>query len=271
MAQGFTGGKFVRSPVSNFGTGGMLTNLTAAARTGTALTNGGSTHTKAASYTTLIASTGARAYGIWVHLHTTSVANNNQAYTVDIAIGAAASETIIIPDIGVEGATAVPGRNWYFPGLDIAQGERISARSQGDVASATLRVDVFLETEVQWNVTPGVWTAYGFNSGTTRGTSQPTGNGAFGAWTQIGTASTDHKLFEVWCGMGGPVNQELYELGKGPNIGAVTTIGTFLYHRVDDSGVATPPIQSGTIANGDGIWVRGSGNGTTHDAIVYAR
>lgn len=122
------GGASFEDPGSNTGTS-----------QGTTVTNAGSTNTKG-SYTQLIAATAADAYGIVVTMGGVSSAN---PYLVDIAVGAAASEVVIIPNLQWQQSNGNLYASYFFP-IFIPSGSRIAARSQGGTASATIVVSTTL-------------------------------------------------------------------------------------------------------------------------------
>jgi len=118
-------------------------DMLTASSTGTALSNSGSANTKG-SYTQLVASTPYDAQGLLVCLTTNAVAAG-QSYLIDIAIGGAGSEQVIIPNILVDpsGATGELGIAAYFP-IPIPAGSRIAARQQNSTTTGALRVGVVL-------------------------------------------------------------------------------------------------------------------------------
>lgn len=98
------------------------------------------------SYTTLIASTAYDTYGLSIDLCGMSVAATATSGRVDIAIGAAASETNIITDL-LAGYTrtlvtsGALGHGYYFP-IFIPEGTRISARLQALITADTCDVTI---------------------------------------------------------------------------------------------------------------------------------
>ena len=106
-----------------------------AGSTGTTLT-AGAIDTKGA-WVTLTATTAFDAIGLLVHLMNQSSLN----YSLDIGLGAAAAETVIIPDIVVKFATTATQYSFFFP-VCIPAGSRVAARVASAVASATLVVMV---------------------------------------------------------------------------------------------------------------------------------
>ena len=154
---------------------------------GTEVTSGAA-NTKG-SYVELVASSSFDAQGILV------CANSNtfvafKAHLLDIAVGAAASEQIILPDL-------LTTDFWdaffygYFP-ISIPSGTRISARCQSDGASAPLDVTVTLLAQGFLPSSPlSRVEAWGVDAATSRATSIDPGGSADtkGSWAEL-VAST---------------------------------------------------------------------------------
>jgi len=173
---------------------------TAASEFGAAVTGDSTIHTKGA-YAELIASLDYDVYGITVSLSGVGLtASTNNRLLADIAVGAASSEVVIIPNLmggnspawnGAAGGAAV----YFFP-LYIAAGTRLSARCQGLVASDVVNVGVWCN---QWpSGKPKGFigqrvTAYGPNLATSSGVSVAQSTTAYAATAQI-TASCDNPI-----------------------------------------------------------------------------
>jgi hypothetical protein len=182
------------------GTSTIETNSgTTAAEFGTSVTAGGSAHTKNATYTQLVASTSYTSYGITIGLgNVGTAATTNTRTLVDIATGAASSETVIIPNLmcGQAGASNSASSDpvyYHFP-IAIPAGVRISATSQSLAAADTVHVTVYLHQ----HPVPGKWygsrvTAYGVNTADSTGTSHSPGNSSYATTTQL-TASTTNPI-----------------------------------------------------------------------------
>lgn len=159
----------------------------------TTVTNSGTPNTKGA-YVQLTASSAADTSGICV------IASNRDltagAMLVDVAVGAAASEKIIIPDIPCTGtsvtvqAIATP----IFP-VTIPAGSRISVRTQSTTASDASLAAVMLVDNSRMGRSGGSMDSYGVISATTLTTSIDSGAvlNTKGSYTQI-TASTTNDL-----------------------------------------------------------------------------
>jgi len=178
------------------------TNITAAARLGTVVTSDVTAHTKGA-YVELIASTGAVGYGLSIKAHASSTNATVRNMLLDIAVGDAGSEVIIIPNLQVGAAGIVLGANsgglrtYQFTGLSIPSGSRISARVQGAVTVGAVTIGLWVDLALNADIEQSAVVTYGANTATSAGTSVTPGSGAFGSWVAIGTTSTAHKAFTV--------------------------------------------------------------------------
>lgn len=173
---------------------------------GTTVTASGSTHTKG-SYSQLIAATARDACGIMVLLNNVGVASTNARALVDIAIGAASSEQVLIPDLMAGNAGAWNnamngGAMYYFP-IRIPAGVRLSARCQASTASDTVNVVVWLVGGLSL---PGLYagqrvTAYGIDSANSSGVAHTPGStNAYATATQI-VSSTGRPIRALQLGV----------------------------------------------------------------------
>jgi hypothetical protein len=181
---------------------------------GTSVSASGTANTKG-SWTQLIASTTDAAFGIFVILNAVAEQELVRNILVDIGIGAAGSEVVLLPDLhagfaahlrtGTQVAdTSVlsPGcKSAFFP-IFVPSGSRLAARAAASLASDTVDVHLIL-----WGKTPQpMWVgsrvdAYGVVSASSRGTAVNAGNNAEGAWAQlVASTSLDHQ---AWVLMGG--------------------------------------------------------------------
>lgn len=184
--------------------------------TSTQITASGSANTKG-SYTQLIATTPFLASWIIVEAATNT---NGSTMLIDIAIGGAGSEQVIIPDLMVQGpkdlmTIALP--------VQIPGGVRLSARAQAATGGHICFLKVAL-IAAQTGMQPagGVVDCYGANTGTSRGVSIDPGGSAntLGSWTQI-VASTNRRARGFVLVIGGQGNTNtvagdwLYNVGIG--------------------------------------------------------
>lgn len=177
---------------------------------GTTVTAGGTAHVKNTTYATLISSLNFDVYGITIMFSNVFTTATATSILVDIAVGAAAAESVIIPNLIAGSATeftssAKPGgQKYYFP-LYIPSGARLSATAQALIVSDTVQVAVFCHGAPR---NPGVWTGtrvtdYGTNAGTSKGTDVACGlSAAEGTYTQL-VASTSEAHDYMAFGVGG--------------------------------------------------------------------
>jgi hypothetical protein len=158
-------------------------------------------HVKNTTFTQLIASTAFDAQLITIIVSGQNTGGGADYSTLmDIAIGAAASETVIIGDL-CAGFTAAeseaPGpRHFIFP-LYIPAGSRLSARTQSIRTSGAMNVTVQLYGGPR---NPDAWwcgqtvTTYGANAANSAGTLFTAGStGAEGTGVSLGTTTAAHQ------------------------------------------------------------------------------
>lgn len=112
---------------------------------GTRLTASATPHAKG-SYAQLVASTLYDVHGLWLIVNGSAVAATRTDMMLDLAIGAASSEVVILPEFlcGWRSAPTVGPQAVFLP-FFIPKGTRVAARLQSLIASDTLDVQVFLE------------------------------------------------------------------------------------------------------------------------------
>jgi hypothetical protein len=182
---------------------GILT----AATNGTILSHSGTAHVKG-PYTQLVASTAFDAAGFVV-----AVVNDVSAaaisYLVDIAVGAAGAEQVLVPNLLMDTASIASrlfGSCWVP--LPIAAGSRISARLQNSTTTGTLAVGLTLMGGgLSGLPSGGQMTALGADPATSNGTIIDAAATAHtkGAYSQL-TASTPHAIRAVLLSIGSNKN-----------------------------------------------------------------
>ena len=166
--------------------------LNTGSSTGVSLTTGAA-NTKG-SYAELAASTAYNAQGFFV---TAGKASDTATDTrIDIAIGAAASEQIIINNLFGSGKNDRALR-YYFP-IQIPAGSRIAARAQSVSATTTSRIGLTLCAKHPNGYSKGSVTTYGANTADSGGVSVDPGAvlNTKGAYSEIVASTTyDHDSF----------------------------------------------------------------------------
>ncbi len=166
---------------------------------GPTVTASGTTHTKG-NYVQLEAATTYDWYGFWLMCSGSSASANATNQLLDLAIGAAASEQIILPDF-MSGWHINQIPTPYFIPIYIPRGTRIAARVQAQIASDT--VDVCIWGNASNSGLPGPLfsncDAYGITSASSNGTTVTAGNsGTPGSDTNIGS-TTSRTYGGVYC------------------------------------------------------------------------
>lgn len=175
---------------------------TLATSLGTTITASGSTNTKG-SYSQLVASTPYDCCGLWLNYCNASQAGVTNNCSLDLAVGGAGSEQIVIPDIilATVGITSGYCNSIFFP-IAVPAGTRIAARSQAPSASETVSVNVVL-CDGSFDNDQGLsaFKSYGsVLSGATHGTVVDPGGIANtkGAYAQL-VASTTYDISSLWA------------------------------------------------------------------------
>lgn len=223
--------------------GSRVEPIGAGTSSGTTITAAGSTNTKG-SYTQLIAAT---ADPIDLLLITPGAPSAAADYLIDIAIGGAGSEQVIISNLLICSgkASGVSANMPLLLPLSIPAGTRIAARCQATTASATIALMLhglargLLDQSGLSRVT-----TYGANTADSGGTSVDPGASANtkGAWTQI-VASTSAQHTALFVAFGNQVN-------------TVRTSGSWLI----DIGIGGAGSEQILIAD---LFVRGSSSNDT--------
>ncbi len=219
--------------------GSYETNLTVSSRIGTTITAGATANSKTgAVWANLIAATGKPSYGVYFAVSGIAVSAAIQSFLLDLAIGAAGSEQTVWPNLNASEAGGIdlgPTKMLFLP-IYIPSGARLSCRGQASTASDTCLVAVWLCQDVLYPWTCGQVTDYGTDLTVSDGTTVTPDSGAFGSWVELlnpsggsglvrphrfWTALCGRSADTTWVGAGG----NLLELGVGPSIASVTTLG----------------------------------------------
>lgn len=223
------------------------TSSTSAA--GVTVTASSTAHTKG-NWAQLIASTSAPAYGITVQVLACAASNTATSSLLDIGVGPAGSEQVIIPNLGAgykldEGVSNSP-EVWFFP-LYVPEGVRLAARMQSQVASRTAVVRILLHHRpVGLGGFVGTRvTTYGANTSTSQGVAVTHGNNVLGTAAQI-TASTTDRIRYMQLSHMANSRSALTDcrVMAEVRIGASTAI-TPLLQGAQDTGVESTSINAG--------------------------
>lgn len=184
-----------------------------------------STHTKG-TYSQLVASTSADASGLYFGVN--NAAASGRSFLLDLAIGAAASEQVILSNFLIDQPLRFVA-SLHLPAL-IPAGSRLSARVQCDTGSQQVTIAGFLLAGGLWSESVGApILTLGANTATSKGT--PVDAGAvistYGAWTTI-EASTSADIVAINVRKGcnrntAPVEANLYSNYLQIGVGAAAS------------------------------------------------
>lgn len=184
-------------PGVGFGFGSALSK-TASISTQTTVTTSGSNHTKG-SWVELEASTDYAVYGFYLIVDATARAANQQRILLDVGIGGAGSEQVLVPNLMFSTGDIVDraqGGHYIYVPMHIPVGTRVSARTQVNAsASKTARVAIIFNYSGE-NLLPifqGCDTL-GITTGSTSGVQVTSGSGgSYGSYTTIVTTSREYS------------------------------------------------------------------------------
>ena len=206
-------------------------DLSDAGRTGKAVT-AGAANTKG-DYAEMIAALPDAADHLFYKITHVAGSGADTGAFLDVATGAAASESIIVPDLNVGqagGGIAPSGKFGPLP-VAVADGARLSARVQTVPGSTAPLLSLWAVAGV--HITPpSSLTAYGVNTTTGRGVSVAGGDSAYGSAVEIGTLSADANIFKIQLDAFGDLalgagddDECVVQIGYGPDSGNITWLG----------------------------------------------
>lgn len=254
-------------------------NLTATPQTssiGSLVTASSTKHTKG-SYTQLISATTYDWHGFFLLTSGVATSAARTDMLMDIAIGAAASEQVILPDfmIGFSALLTGGSKCWFIP-LFIPRGTRIAARCQALIASDTTRVAVWGMTGNSGHPGPlfSNCDAYGVDSATSSGVSHTPGStGAESTDANVGS-TTSRPYGAVMLGVAGQnVTQTAIAYHWELTIGTITraewvtnnTTAEVIYGPYPQCPIGVS-IPTGTQLQ---VQAEASGTAQAHDVIFY--
>jgi hypothetical protein len=167
----------------------------------------GASNVKAATWTTLLASTTVDTYFAVINFNSNFVTAAIRNTLCDIGLGAAASEVALIPDLlfgGADSYTVGCGGAWYCFPIFIPAGSRVSARAQvNNVTAGTFRCAIWLYGRakdmrmIRYGTSVS---AAGITAASSSGVAVTPGTTGEGAWTHITTASSPYWWWQFGVG-----------------------------------------------------------------------
>jgi hypothetical protein len=142
------------------------------------VTGSSTIHTKGA-WTQLVSSTASQSALAILSFANVGAAATNTSTLVDIGVGGAGSESVVIPNIAVGGCNIGPVS--LVP-IRIPAGSRVAARCQSLVSSKAISVRIYLFSHTDSARCPTSLNAIGADTATSAGVAL---SGASGSWTEI--------------------------------------------------------------------------------------
>lgn len=259
--------------------GQITSNLPATPSTttfGTRATGSATVNTKGA-WAQVTASLPHDAYGFWLTMAGTAVSATSTDMLLDIGIGAAASEVVLVPDLlsGWIGTPTQAPRSLFIP-IFIKKGTRVAIRCQGVIASDTVDCMFFFNSGDPAN--PGRLfsgcDAYGIVSASSAGLAHTPGNtGAESTWSNIGgvTSKSYGAILPLIQSSNTTTTAVAYHWELG--VGSVTLGEWYFMENTGEYIVGPFPEEPAfvNIAAGAQLQVRAEASGTAiaHDVAAY--
>jgi hypothetical protein len=160
-------------------------------------TNYGTTVTPAigskGAWAEVISSLTDETYGLLICVNSNTTTNNSRNTVIDIGVGAAASEIVLIPDLiggNASNYNTGGGGVWYYFPVSIPAGTRVSARAQSTVTTALRVFAQAFQRPLQPSMLKRAAFVEAIGTGTLpNGTDVTSGTTNKGAWTLLGTTT----------------------------------------------------------------------------------
>lgn len=251
-----------------------LGGLNTAASQPLAMTAAGTTHTKGA-WTELFTSTTFDATMLELILQATGTSGFSRHMLCDVGIGAAGSETVIVPNIAVGTASSI--RKYTLP-IWVPSGSRIAVRLQSNTASVSVNTQMVISNTGHTQSDTGASAvSIGTSTATSTGTALTLASVAntVSAWTQI-TAATASDLRGLLVSAQGPTagswssnNDVLVDIGYGGSGSEQILIsGLYLFWNTNELTDGTPITLPVDLPNGTRLVARYQGSTIAQAPVV---
>lgn len=205
------------------------------------------------SYTEIVSALSQDIAGIFVQITTaTSVSATDSSSLINIAIGGAGSEVVVVPNIGI-GYKATANLTGLFIPIKISKGTRVAFNAQSVIGSKTIACRfIFVYSRRKVIASPTQIDTYGADTLTSAGVtiSNPGAGNTKGSYTEI-TASTDRPYQGLFISIQGAQStaissgSALVDVAIGPGGNEINIIEDL--HCVTTTGESIDPITPSTI------------------------
>jgi len=221
----------------------------------------------------LIASTTSETYGLLICANNNSASAASRNTVLDIGIGTAGNEVVVIPDLlcGNASSYAVPGSGvWYYFPITLPAGSRIAARARGTVTTA---FNVFIQA-MQQPLNPSLIkkAAYVDTFGITapNGTGVTPGTTADSGWQLLGTTTRRCWFWQIGAQIpSGDTSHNAavihLDLAMGNGATFITMLQDVVFTTTTTETHSASPLTVGCefpVNEGQNIYVRAQTSGT---------
>lgn len=239
------------------------------------ITASATAHTKG-SWSQIISSTTAQTTMIVFAVTSVNVSTADSATLLDIGVGASGSETVIVPNIAIGGASTAVFR---IP-VKVASGSRIAARIQGVRASQTATInarDFQCVNAGDASLIPTSVDVLGASTATSTGTAM---SGASGTWVEIVSSTSQPYIAFVIAPSTSDTDtasqgDAVYEIGVGA-AGSEVRFGEINFAFGASENFSVPPLRVNTfgreVPSGSRLAIRHNiaANPGKYDACIIA-
>ena len=228
-----------------------------------------------------IASLDAETYGLLICINSNSASAASRNSVVDIGIGGAGSEIVLIPNLIAGNASPyniLASGLWYYFPVAIPAGTRIAARAQGTVTTAFRVFIQAMQRALQPSMVKTAAYVEAVGMSVPTGTAVKSGTTADGAWTLLGTTSQRCWFWQVGVQVT-PAdtnhNNNVYHIdlaeGDGTDFNTLLSSAVFSTNTTESAGL--PPITVGCevpVPAGRDIYARAQWHGTPDPLFITA-
>lgn len=233
------------------------------------------------SWAQAIASLTDDCYGLMINISGNNTSGASRNTVVDIGIGAASSEVVLIPNLiggNAQGFTATGSGLWYYFPIFIPSGTRVAIRAQSTV---TTTFSVYIQA-YERPLNPAMVKAASYvqavGVSVPTGTSVTSGTNSDGSWTLLGTVSRKCWFWQIGAEIpSSNITHSSVTYALDLAVGDGTNFDILLQNQIfvtTSAEVATmPPIFAGcelAVPAGASIYARGQCSGTAQALNIAA-
>jgi len=220
-------------------------------------------------------------YGLLINFNTNTASIQSRNTVVDIGIGAASSEIVLIPDLIAGNAnnySGTVGGLWYYFPVAIPAGTRVAVRAQGTVTTAFFVSLQAMQKPLQTSMLKKASFVEAVGMTVPQGTAVTAGTTGEGSWTLLGTTASRCWFWQIGVQVRSTDtahNAVMYHLdlaeGNGTNFNIL--IKSQPFYTATNEAAALLPITVGCevpVPAGRSIYVRAQCSGNVDPLFITA-